>query len=84
MDDPADHAQVLHVVTTDEGHGPPRISWMSADELRVTAPNRSYLSNRRHAYRGVRIDLHFDPDEPAAYAARLKRHNAAPPPSSDE
>ena len=80
--DPLDHAQVLYVGTTEEGRGPPRVVWVNADELQATAPNLAYISNRKREFQGIRIDLRFDPGDPAARAAWLKRQYApmAPPP----
>ncbi|MGH7152431.1 MAG: hypothetical protein ACREF3_00780 [Acetobacteraceae bacterium] len=71
--DPADHARVLYIVSTEESRGPPRVSWTNADELQVTVPSRSYVIDPRREYQGVRIDLRFDPDDPAARSGGLKR-----------
>ncbi|MGH7153950.1 MAG: hypothetical protein ACREF3_08460, partial [Acetobacteraceae bacterium] len=81
---PAVHAWVLYVATTEEGRGPVRTAWVNAGELRVTAPNRSYINGRKREFHGIRIDLRFDPDDPTARAAWLKRQYAPASPPPDE
>lgn len=51
--DSKDHEQMLYVGTTEEGRWPPRVSWVSADELQVTVPNRSYVSSRKQDRKSV-------------------------------
>ncbi len=50
----------------------PRIAWTSEDVLQITVPNQSYMTIHKHEYRGVRVDLRFNPDDPVAREARIK------------
>ena len=50
----------------------PRIAWTAPGVLQVTVPNISYLKVLTREFDGVRIDLRYDPDDPAARAAWRK------------
>jgi hypothetical protein len=66
---------ILGVDTGGHHEERPRISWTSLNVLQVTVPNISYLTVDRRSYDGVLIDLRFDPDDPAARAAWLKKED---------
>lgn len=71
--DPDKVINVLAVDTNGEEQNRPSIAWTAPSALQVTAANLSYVTVERRAYKQVRIDLKFDPDDPAARAAWLKR-----------
>lgn len=76
--DSAEHAVILSL---DEiGEQRPWIAWTDADLLQVTVPNLSYLTVYRREYDGVRIDLRFDPDDPAQRAVWLRKQQISPTP----
>ena len=56
----------------------PHIAWSVPGVLRVTAPLHSLLHVLKKQTDGVRLDLHFDPDDPAARAAWLKQPGQPP------
>lgn len=51
----------------------PRLSWVDADVLKVVLPNLSNVTIYQREFDGIHVDLHFDPDDPAARAAWLKQ-----------
>ncbi len=56
----------------------PRVTWSAPDVLRVTVPVFAFMKIRTlHAY-GVRVDLHFDPDDMAARARWLREQDLPP------
>jgi hypothetical protein len=56
----------------------PHIAWSAPDVLRITVPLHSLLNILTRQAEGVRVDIHFDPDDPAARAAWLKQTNQSP------
>jgi hypothetical protein len=56
----------------------PHIAWSAPNVLRVTVPLHSLLHIPDRATDGVRLDLHFDPDDLAARADWLKQRNQSP------
>jgi hypothetical protein len=61
----------------------PHTAWSAPNVLRVTVPLRSFLNITTKQAEGVRVDIHFDPDDPAARAAWLKQTNQSPDPPDD-
>ena len=55
-----------------------RIAWTAPDVLQVTIPNFLYLKLLMRQFDGVRVDLRFDPDDPAERAAWLREHGMSP------
>jgi hypothetical protein len=47
----------------------PHIAWSAPHVLRITVPLHSLLHIMTRQAEGVRVDIHFDPDDPAARAA---------------
>lgn len=80
----ADAVLVLSEEATELGREPPRIAWTAANVLAVTVPNLAAITYRKREYDSVRIDLRFDPDEPAARAAWRKQRHAPDDPPADE
>lgn len=76
--DPPRRAEVLGVDTGGHDEDRPRIAWTGLNILRVTIDNLSYVTPHRLDYEDVAIDLRFDPDDPPARAAWLRRRNAFP------
>jgi len=76
--DPARATDVLGVDTGGHVDERPRLVWVGADVLQVTVPNLSYLKVLATRIGGVRVDVRFDPDDPATRAAWLREH-ALPP-----
>jgi hypothetical protein len=68
-----DVAKILTVDTDGHTNDRPRIAWVSGNILQITAANESPVRIDHHQYKGVRTDLRFDPDDPAARGAWLKR-----------
>jgi hypothetical protein len=61
----------------------PLVVWSAPNMLRVTVEVRAYLKIlTRHAY-GARVDLRFDPDDPAARAEVLRERHDDPDPPDD-
>ena len=63
---------ILGVDTGGNSRERPRIAWTAPNVLQVTVPNISYLKVLTREFDGVRIDLRYDPDDPAARAAWRK------------
>lgn len=80
----AEAVDILSVETNGPNKDPPHIAWTAADVLQITVPNRSYLRVNRREYADVRIDLRFNPDDPAARAAWLKKQRELPQPQTDK
>jgi hypothetical protein len=69
---------LLWIDTRGHDEDRPRIAWSSSNVLRVTVPNISIIKvPTRHAG-GIDVDLHFEPDDPAARAAWLKKIGESP------
>jgi hypothetical protein len=77
-DNPAEPIDLLGVDTSGHAEARPRISWSAPNVLRVTVPNISYLKVLTRHADGVDVDLHFEPDDPAARAAWLKKIGQPP------
>jgi len=69
---------VLSIDTRGHDEARPLVAWTAPDVLRVTVPNISHLSMMTRAFQGVKIDLRFDPDDPAARAAWLRKYDLRP------
>jgi len=78
--DPAHFADLLGVDTGGHEDDRPRLAWTAPDVLRVMVPNPFYLKVLTRQFDGVRVDLRFDPDDPAAKDAWLREHNLPPDP----
>jgi hypothetical protein len=74
---------VLGVDTGGDDNDRPRVEWTAPRVLRVTVPLRSLLKVLTRKVDDVRIDVHFDPDDPAARAAWLNETNQGPDPVDD-
>ena len=61
----------------------PYIAWSAPNVLRVTLPLHSLLHIPTRQADGVHVDIHFDPDDPAARAAWLKQTDQSPDPPAD-
>jgi len=75
--------QVLGVDTGGHEDERPVIAWSAPNVLRVTVPLHSLLNILTRQADGVHVDIHFDPDDPAARAAWLKQTDQSPDPSDD-
>lgn len=80
---PLEAVDILSVETNGPNKDPPRMAWTAADVLQVTISIWSYLKIIRQAYRGIRVDVRFNPDDPAARAAWLKKQQQAASPHAD-
>ena len=80
MRDPARSADLLRVDTGAHEDERPRVAWTAPDVLQVTVPNRSFLKVLTREFDGVRVDLRFDPDDPADRAAWRLRYGMSPDP----
>lgn len=76
--DPARSADLLGVQTGGHEDERPRIAWTAPDILQVTIPNFLYLKVLMRQFDGVRVELRFDPDDPAERAAWLREHGRSP------
>jgi hypothetical protein len=83
MEKPNEIVDVLGVDTGGHHEERPRISWISPNVLQVTVDNLSYVTVDRRSYGNIRIDLRFDPDDPAARAAWLRKQDQPIPRSSE-
>lgn len=68
-----DGAEILGMSTGGREEERPRIEWAASDVLLVTVPNLSFLKVLRRDYKGVRIRIRFEPDNPQARAEWLRR-----------
>jgi hypothetical protein len=76
----------VHLVGVDTGGHEderPHIAWSAPNVLRVTVPLHSLLNILTRQAAGVRVDIHFDPDDPTARAVWLKQTDQSPDPSED-
>lgn len=80
MRDPARTADLLGVDTGGHHDERPRLAWTAPDVLQVTVYDRSYLKVLTREFGGVRVDLRFDPDDPADRAAWRREHGMSPEP----
>lgn len=78
--DPARTAVLLGVDTGGHDDGRPRLVWTAPDVLQVTVYDRSYLNVLTREFGGVRVDLRYDPDNPANRAAWRREHGMSPEP----
>jgi hypothetical protein len=76
--------QDVHLIGVDTGGNEderPRAAWLAPNVLRITVPLNSLLHILTRQAGGVRVDIHFDPDDPAARADWLKQTGQAPDPA---
>jgi hypothetical protein len=59
----------------------PHIAWPAPNVLRVTVPLHALLHIPTGKTDGVRLDIHFDPDDPAARADWLQQTDRLPNPA---
>jgi len=78
--DPARSTDLLGVDTGAHEDDRPRLAWTAPDVLQVTVPNRSFLKVLTRQFDGVRVDLRFDPDDPADRAAWRRKYGMSPDP----
>lgn len=78
--DPAHAADLLGVDTGGHHDERPRLAWTAPDVLQVTVYDHSYLKVLTREFGGVRVDLRYDPDDPADRAAWLREHGMEPEP----
>jgi len=78
--DPARSAVLLGVDTGGHEDERPRLVWTAPDVLQVTVYDHSYLKVLMRQFDGVRVDLRFDPDDPADRAAWRREHGMSPEP----
>ncbi len=84
MHNPSDSVPLLMV--TDDSHADnvfPVLVWKAPTILQVTVANRAFVKMIRQDYKGIHVELRFDPDDPAARNAWLNRRDHKPewPPS---
>lgn len=72
--DPHIREHMLWMDAIGMGGAAPRILWTSPKKLAVTVPNISDIKLERTEFSSVQIDLHFDPPDPAARKAWLKKY----------
>ncbi len=77
---PARFADLLGVDTGAHEDERPRLEWTAPDVLQVTVPNRSFLKVLTREFGGVRVDLRFDPDDPADRTAWRLKYGMSPDP----
>jgi len=77
---PARSADLLGVDTGAHEDERPRLLWTAPDVLQVTVPNRSFLKVLMREFDGVRVDLRFEPDDPADRAAWRRKYGMSPDP----
>jgi hypothetical protein len=71
--------EVVRILTIDtDGHAEamPRLAWTAPGVLQITLNNRFPATIDRHAYKGVRIDLRFEPDDARARETWMKAEDA--------
>ncbi len=78
--DPARFAELLGVDTGGHEDERPRLAWTAPDVLQVTVYDHSYLKVLTRQFDGVRVDLRFDPDNPADRTAWRREHGMSPDP----
>ena len=78
--DPARTAVLLGVDTGGHDDERPRLAWTAPDVIQVTVYDRSYLKVLTRGFGGVRVDLRYDPDDPADRAAWRRGHGMSPEP----
>jgi hypothetical protein len=84
LGDPPRSAVVLTKVDHGYDEDRPRIAWIASDLLQITVPNLSHPNLLTREYRGVRIDLRYDPDDPAARAAWRQSPGERPDPDEPQ
>ena len=78
--DPARTVVLLGVDTGGHEDERPRLAWTAPDVLQVTVYDHSYLKVLTRGFGGVRVDLRYDPDDPADRAAWRREHGMPPDP----
>jgi hypothetical protein len=69
---------LLQIYTDGHNNLRPRIAWFAPNVLRVTVANLSRIEVIKRHVDGVDVDIQFDPDDPPARAAWLKRTGRTP------
>ena len=80
---PVRFADLLGVNTGGHEDDRPRLAWTAPDVLQVTIPNPLYLKVLARQFGGVRVELRFEPDDPADRAAwlrQLRQYGISPDP----
>ena len=72
--DPARFADLLGVDTGGHEDERLRLAWTAPDVLQITVYDHSYLKVLTRGFGGVRVDLRYDPDDPADRAAWRREH----------
>lgn len=78
--DPTRTAVLLGADTGGHENERPRLAWTAPDVLQVTVYDRSYLKVLTRGFGGVRVELRYDPDDPADRAAWRRAHGMSPEP----
>ncbi len=78
--DPGRTADLLGVDTGGHDDERPRLAWTAPDVLQVTIYDQSFLKVVKRQFDGVRVDLRYDPDDPADRAAWRREHGMSPEP----
>ena len=78
--DPARTVVLLGVDTGGHEDERPRLAWTAPDVLQVTVYDHSYLKVLTRGFGGVRVDLRYDPDDPADRAAWRRERGMSPDP----
>jgi hypothetical protein len=69
---------LLQIYTDGHNNLRPRIAWFAPNVPRVTVANLSHIEMRKRHVDGVDVDIQYDPDDPPARAAWLKRTGRTP------
>ncbi len=76
--DPGHFADLLGVDTGGHEDERPRLAWTAPDVLQVTVYDHSYLKVLTRRFGGVRVNLRYDPDDPADRAAWRRERGMSP------
>ena len=80
---PFQDIELLGVDTGGHNEERPHVAWSGPNMLRVTVGLYSYLKVLTRKAEGVQVEVHFDPDNPAARAAWLKETDQTPDSEDD-
>jgi hypothetical protein len=72
--EPGETARLMWMDLAGNSDFRPRLTWTAPDVLQVTVPNLSVIVVKLLAFEGARLDLRFDPADPAARANWLDQH----------
>ena len=75
---PSRNTDILGIDTGGHTDGRPRLSWREPNILRVTVPNLSLLKIFHRNFETVHIDVQFDPADPTARDAWLRKLGLPP------